>query len=172
MAYFINNEDSTKGKDPNINIINGIHSIEGKTSVNIVVLNYTNKHVTFNKGEYVGHLEPTLEEIPQTTESPDVLTVHSITTEKMTSEKVELHTYMPPYHKLKQHIETRLTALLKEYDSQFAQDETSIGTTPLTEMTTDTGNSELVSQKPYLIVMKHYQWVKDEIYKFLMAKVM
>ena len=29
-------------------------------------------------------------------------------------------------------------ALLKEYDSQFAEDETSIGTTPLTEMTIDT----------------------------------
>ena len=35
MAYFITDEDLTKGKDPNINIINGIHSIKGKTSVNI-----------------------------------------------------------------------------------------------------------------------------------------
>ena len=50
--------------------------------------------------------------------------------------------------------------LLKEYDSQFAQDETSIGTTPLTEMTIDTGTSEPVPQKPYLIAMNHYQWVK------------
>ena len=60
----------------------------------------------------------------------------------MTSEKVEPDTFKPPCHKLKQHIETRLTALLKEYDSQFAQDETSIGTTPLTEMTIYTGTSE------------------------------
>ena len=29
-------------------------------SVNILVSKYTNKHITFNKGEYVGHLEPTL----------------------------------------------------------------------------------------------------------------
>ena len=171
MAYFISDEDSTKGKDPNITIINGIHNIKGKTSVNILVSNYTTKHVTFNKGEYVGHLEPTMEEIPQTTESPDVLTTHNITTEKMTLEKVELNTFKPPCHKLKQHIETRLTVLLKEYDSQFAKDETSIGTTPLTEMTIDTGNSEPVSQKPYPIAMKHYQWVKAEINKLLMAKV-
>ena len=27
---------------------------------NILVSNYTNKHITFNKGESVGHLEPTL----------------------------------------------------------------------------------------------------------------
>ena len=89
----------------------------------------------------------------------------------MTLEKVELDTFKPPHHKLKQHIERRLTTLLKEYDSRFAQDETSIGTTPLTEMPIDTGNSEPVSQKPYLIVMKHYQWVKDKINKLLMAKV-
>ena len=35
MAYFISDQDSTKGKDPNINIINGIHNIKGKTSMNI-----------------------------------------------------------------------------------------------------------------------------------------
>ena len=37
MAYFISDQDSTKGKDPNINIINGIHNIKGKTSVNILM---------------------------------------------------------------------------------------------------------------------------------------
>ena len=81
----------------------------------------------------------------------------------MTAEKVELDTFKPPHHKLKQHIETKLTQLLKEYDSQFAQDETSMGNTPLTEMTIDTGTSEQVSQKPYPVTMKHYQW--DEINK-------
>ena len=62
MAYFITNDDSTKGKYPSINIINGLHDIKGKTSVNVLVSNYTNKHVTFNKGEYIGHLEPAIEE--------------------------------------------------------------------------------------------------------------
>ena len=49
-----------------------------------------------------------------------------------------------------------------EYATQFAQNETSIRTTPLTEMTIDTGNSEPISQKPYPIAMKNYQWVKEE----------
>ena len=35
-----------------------------------------------------------------------------------------------------------------------------------------TGTSEPISQKPYPIAMKHYQWVKDEIEKFLTAKVL
>ena len=43
-----------------------------------------------------------------------------------------------------QTIEAKLEALLKEYASQFTQDETSIGTTPLTKMTIDTGTSEPV----------------------------
>ena len=87
------------------------------------------------------------------------------------AEQVEPHIFEPPHHKLKPSIETKLEALLKEYASQFAQDETSIGTTPLTEMTIDTGTSKPVSQKPYPINMKHYQWVRDEIEKLLTAKV-
>ena len=58
MAYFITDENTSKGRDLNVNIINGIHRIKGKTSVNILVSNYTNKHLTFHKGEYVRHLEP------------------------------------------------------------------------------------------------------------------
>ena len=60
---------------------------------------------------------------------------------------------------------------MKEYASQFTQDETSIGMTPLRKMAIDTGTSDLISQKPYPITMKHYQWVKDEIEKLLTANV-
>ena len=42
MAYFLTDDNSTKGRDPNINIINDIHRIKGKTSVSILVSNYTN----------------------------------------------------------------------------------------------------------------------------------
>ena len=50
-------------------------------------------------------------------------------------------------------------------------DETTIGTTPLTSMTIDIGTTDPVSQKPYPIAMKHYQWVKEEIEKLLTTKV-
>ena len=68
-------------------------------------------------------------------------------------------------------IQDSLKLLLEEYESQFTKDETSIGTTPLTSMTIDTGTTDPVSQKPYPIAMKHYEWVKDEIEKLLTAKV-
>ena len=51
------------------------------------------------------------------------------------------------------------------------KDETSIGMTDLAKMQIDPGSPDLVSQKPYPIAMKHYKWVKDEINKFLDAKV-
>ena len=37
MAYFLTDGSTPKGNDPNINIIDGIHKIKGKTSVNILV---------------------------------------------------------------------------------------------------------------------------------------
>ena len=175
VASFISNQESTKGKDPNMNIVNGIHNVKGKTSVNILVSNYSNKHVTFNKGEYVGYLEPTIENFDKEKNlhlhaNPDAHTTSSVTKNIM-SEQVEPDAFEPPCHKLKPNIETKLEALLKEYASQFTQDETSIGTTPLTKMNVDTETSEPALQKPYSITMKHWQWVKDEIEKLLTAKV-
>ena len=61
----------------------------------------------------------------------------------MMAEQVKLDTFDPPCHKLKTNTQNKLDALLKEYETQFAKDETSIGTTPLTKMTINTGNSDL-----------------------------
>ena len=38
-------------------------------------------------------------------------------------------------------------------------------------MTIDTGTSDPISQKPYPIAMKHYQWIKEDIEKLIAAKV-
>ena len=89
----------------------------------------------------------------------------------MMSETVTPDTFNPPCHELSTAVQNDLELLLQEYELQFAKNETSIGTTPLTSMTIDTGTSEPVSQNPYPIAMKHYQWVKDEIEKLLTAKV-
>ena len=90
---------------------------------------------------------------------------------KMMSETVTPDTFNLPCHELSTTVQNDLHLLLQEYESQFAKDETSIGTTPLTSITIDTGTCEPVSQKPYPIAMKHYQWVKDEIEKLLATKV-
>ena len=89
----------------------------------------------------------------------------------MMPEQVRPDIFNLPCHKLNDTIQGELDALLKQYESQFMKDKTSIRTTPLTSMMIDMGNSDPVSQKPYPITTKHYQWVKEEIEKLLTAKV-
>ena len=170
MAYFITDDNTSKAREPNINIINGIHKIKGRTSVNILVSSYTNKHLTLHKGEYVRHLEPAV--IDDTTiEQRETHQTNSVMLKKMMAEKVTSDIFNPPHHELSNTIQHELDTLLKEYESKFAKDKTSIETTPLTSMTIYTGASDPISQKPYPIAMKHYQWVKEEIEKLLTAKV-
>ena len=151
MAYFLTDDNTPKGRDPNINIISGIHEIKGETSVNIL-----------------GHLEPAVLDSMNQQETHQT---NSVTLKKMMSETVTHDAFNLPCHELSTAVQNDLHLLLQEYELQFAKDETSIGSTPLTSMTIDTGTSEPVSQKPYPIAMKHYRWVKDEIEKLLAAKV-
>ena len=106
-----------------------------------------------------------------TSDQPDADTTNSVTLQKMMEEQVQLDTFNPPCHKLRPSIKSKLNALLEEYASQFAKEETCIGTMPLTKMTIGTGTTDPVSQKPYLIAMKNYQWMKEEIEKLLTVKV-
>ena len=72
---------------------------------------YTNKHIKFNKGEYIGCLEPTLEDSvtsdihPQ--DQPDTHSTKSVTIQKMIAEQVQSDTFHPPHHKLEPCIESK-----------------------------------------------------------------
>ena len=117
-----------------------------------------------NKGEYIGCLEPAIEDSANSNSPSHTQQVthsaNSINIQRMMAEEVQPDTFHPPCHKLKPSIESKLDTLLKEYASQFTKDETSIGMTLLTEMIFDTGTSDPVSQKPYPIAMKNYHWAK------------
>ena len=109
-----------------------------------MVSNYTNKYITFNKVKYIGCLEPTITK-DTAIDQPDIHSANSVTLQKMMAEQVQPDIFVPTCHKLKPGIQSKLNALLKEYESQFANDETSIRTMPLTEMTIDTGNFDPIS---------------------------
>ena len=66
MSYFIHNQHTKKGLDPNICVIYSIYDIKGKSTLHVLVANYTNKHVTFKKGQCIGHIEPSMDNMPQT----------------------------------------------------------------------------------------------------------
>ena len=109
IPYFLTDDSTPKERDPNINIISGIHKIKGKTSVNILVSNYTNKHLTFHKGEYIGHLEPA---VLDTIDQQETHQTNSVTLKKMMAETVTPDTFNPPCHELSTAIQNDLDLLL------------------------------------------------------------
>ena len=118
MAYFCTDNSTPKGRDQNINIISSVHKIKGKTSINILVSNYTNKHLTFHRGEYIGHLEPA---VMDPTDEQEIHQTNSIILKKMMSETVTPDTFNLPCHDLSTAVQNDLDLLLQEYECQFAK---------------------------------------------------
>ena len=112
----------------------------------------------------IGHLEPLIDDLTQ-------IPINGATTQWMLPGTVKPDSFTPPKCQLEPTIQQQLDFLLKTFKDQFAKDETTIGTMPLTQMSINTGDSDPVSQKPYPVAMKHYQWVKEEIDKLLEAGV-
>ena len=148
--------------DTDVKLVDGVHNISRNTTLQVLVINNLNHHVNFPKGMKIGHLEPPIDDLTQ---------INSATTQQMLPETVKLDSFTPLKYQLEPTIQQQLDFLLKMFKDQFAKDETTIGTTPLTQMSIDMGDSDPISQKPYPIAMKHYQWVKEEIDKLLEAGV-
>ena len=64
-----------------------------------------------------------------------------------------------------------LERLLEENHDVFAEDERQIGTASLIEMSINTGDHLPIAKKLCALVLKHYNWVRDEIDKLLKAGV-
>ena len=150
--------------DTEVKLIDGVHDILCNTTLQVLVINNSNHHVNFPKGMKIGHLEPLIADLTQ-------IPINSATTQQMSPETVKPDSFTPLKYQLEPNIQQQLDFLLKTSKDQFAKDETTISTTPLTQMSINTGDSDPVSQKPYPIAMKHYKWVKEEIDKLLAAGV-
>ena len=150
--------------DTDVKLVDGVHNILHNTTLQVLVINNSNHHVNFPKGMKIGHLEPPIDDLTQ-------MLRNSATTQKMLPETIKPDSFTPPKYQLEPTIQQQLDFLLGTFKDQFAKDETTIGTTPLTQMSIDTGDSDPISQKPYPVAMKHYQWVKEEINKLLEAGV-
>ena len=77
----------------NLSPSTNINSVIEKIKVYILVSNYTNKHLTFHKGEYIGHLETA---VLDPTDQKDIHHTNSVTLKKMMSETVTPDTFNPP----------------------------------------------------------------------------
>ena len=152
---FISNQHINRRLYPSIYVIDGIYNIKDRSNLHTTVANYTNKYVTFNKGQCIGHIESSIDHMSQTS-------INSLSTQKIIDEHIQPDNFTPPLHTLPGDMRKSLNQLLETFKVQFAQDETSIGTTQLTQMQIDTGDSEPVLQRPYPIAIKHYNRVRYE----------
>ena len=59
----------------------------------VMVANYANKLITFNKGQGIGHMELPIDKMSQTS-------VNSITPQKMMDDLVQPHNFTTPLHYL------------------------------------------------------------------------
>ena len=150
--------------DTDVKLVDGVHNISRNTTLQVLVINNSNHHVNFPKGMKIGHLEPPIDDLTQ-------IPINSATTQRMLPETVKPDSFTPPKYQLEPTIQQQLDFLLRTFKDQFMKDDTTIGTTPLTQMSIDMGDSDPISQKPYPVAMKHYQWVKEEIDKLLEAGV-
>ena len=135
--------------DPEVKLIDGVHDISHNVTLQVLVINNSNQHVNFPKGMKIEHLEPPIDELAQ-------IPINSATTQWMLPESIKPDSFTPPKYQLDSTIQQQLDNLLETFKDQFTKDETTIGTTPLTQMSIDTGDSDPVSQKPYPVAMKHY----------------
>ena len=150
--------------DTEVRLIDGVHDILRNATLQVLVINNSNQHVNFPKGMKIGHLEPPIDDLAQ-------IPINSVTTQRMLPKAIKPDSFTPPKYQLDSTTQQQLDYLLGAFKDQFAKDETTIGTTPLKQMSINTGDSDPVSQKPYPIAMKHYQWVKEDINKLLEAGV-
>ena len=142
--------------DTEVRLIDGVHDISRNATLQVLVINNSNQHVTFPKGMKIGHLEPPIDDLAQ-------IPINSATTQQMLPETIKPDSFTPPKYQLDSTTQQQLNNLLRTFKDQFAKDEMTIGTTPLTQMSINMGDSDPVSQKPYAVAMKHYQWVKKLI---------
>ena len=92
-AYFITDDSTPKEEIPTLTSLMAFTRSRTGHLVNILVSNYTNKHLTFHKGEYIGHLEPA---VLDSTDQREIHQANSVTLKKMMSETVTPDTFDPP----------------------------------------------------------------------------
>ena len=102
----MSNQHLNRKHDPNIHVLDGIYNIKDKLTLHVPVANYTHKHVTFNKGWCIGHIQPSTDHMPQTT-------INSLTTQRMIDMHIQSDTFTPPFHTLPGNVRKSLNQLLK-----------------------------------------------------------
>ena len=110
MAYLISNQHTRKVLNLNIHVIDGIYNSKSKFTLHIIVVNYTNKHLTFNKGQCIGHMDLPIDNMSQTS-------FNSVITQGMKDEQVLPDTFKSALHNLSSEVKWSLDKLLESFST-------------------------------------------------------
>ena len=142
-----------------------------------VLINLANESVLLPKGELLGSLEPVEENIKNliTSTSMEMMTIEIEENQNTEAGEVEKKFITSPtdveVHQKVNLQDAKVTVenlqtfkeLCEKYEDIFSKDSTDIGRTPLVTMEIDTGDSPLISQRPYNLPLKHSDWVQKEL---------
>ena len=93
----------------------GSVTFKDRSTLHFLVANYTNKHIIFNKGQCIGHIEPSMIHMLQTS-------INSLTTQKMLDKHIQSNNFTSSLRTLLGNVRKSLNQLLETFKLQFAQD--------------------------------------------------
>ena len=186
--YEIRPNDKLVEKYPNLCFIPMIHNVDvhRMEGLPIVVINFSIDDVNLSKGESMGYMNI------QSMEISEIMTETSIEPSSLMceddrkkvlekprkndiEEKVEKKFITSPADidvhrkvelqdaKISEEQRQAFRDLCIEFKDIFSTDSGDIGKTPLLEVEIDTGDSPLITQKPYTLPLKHTEWVQREL---------
>ena len=169
-------------KYPNLYLVPMIHNVDTYVTENIpmVLINFLVDDISIAKGEIMGFLQNQSLDISEimTETSTETLTYYDRGGQynRGTTENKEKRNFITSPADIDVHRKVKLQdadvsekhqnafkELCNEFNDIFLVDSSDIGKTPLVEMEIDTGESPLITQKPYTLPLKHAEWVQKEL---------
>ena len=174
---------------PNLCIVSVMHNMDVHRTENVplIVINFLTDDISLLKGEIMGFMqnqpldiskiitETSTAPSPILLEEDDNIKELQEQKEEIVSESREKKFITSPADiEVHQKIELQdanvseeqqnaFKELCNEFKDIFSVDSSNIGKTPLIEMEIDTGDSPLITQKPYTLPLKHAMWVQKEL---------
>ena len=173
---------------PNLYIVPMIHNMDVHKTENVplVVINFLADDISLSKGEIMSFMQDQSLEISEIVtetsmepspillkEDNDIEVVQEKREEIIAESKekkfitsladIELHQKIELQDaNVSDEQQNAFKALCNEFKDIFSVDSSDIRKTPLIKMEINTGNSPLITQKPYTLPLKHAEWVQKE----------
>ena len=156
-------------KNPNIYIppccINNPNNKHNPRYMPLTIFNLsTVDHLYIGKDTVIAFAEqPVLETYNIELASEDKIEEHLAKPRNWVPQKHETLPEIPHDKDITTDIRQKFEELCDEYGEAFSKNNEDISRTKLVKMDIDTGDSPLVSSRPYTLPLKHYEWVQREI---------